>query len=338
MPTVKISSYIGYTVTTQGQGAYSLPAAQLLNLVSGNEGMPSRTIDSVYSNGTTGIAYSIYDGTDYEHGLGTLDSSGSPPTLARTEVTESSNADAAVSWGAGTRVLIVAPRPEDLMLLRNNLEGLASAATSRTNLGSTSVGDDLFTAVSAAAARSTLGLGSAAVEDAATAATADTVALRDGDGQLKSADPTANDDVATKGWSEGAFAPSGTLTAPSGTGLLLSAGSVPTGWTRQNAAERLAIQLAQAAESIGTTTGSWTTDSHTLTTSEMPLHSHSVEHSEFEFDQNLDGLKIVGSRVREFGFGGGTTVFSNTGGKGGGNGHTHGSNVKAMRVAEITKD
>ena len=53
----------------------------------------------------------------------------------------------------------------------SNLSDVASAATSRTNLGSTTTGDALFTAASASAARTTLGLGTAAVLDAGAAAT-----------------------------------------------------------------------------------------------------------------------------------------------------------------------
>lgn len=52
----------------------------------------------------------------------------------------------------------------------NNLSDLASAATARTNLGSTATGDALFTAASATAARTTLGLGTAAILDAGTSA------------------------------------------------------------------------------------------------------------------------------------------------------------------------
>lgn len=209
MPTRKIAPFVGYTVTTTGTADYEIPDANLLKNETGNEGLHSQLLRDVYADATTGICYAIYNEDDYEIGLGTLDSTPTPNVLERTTILESTNADEKVSWGAGTRVLVVTPYPPDISLLSNNLEGLASAATARSNLGSTTVGDDLFTAASASAARSTLGLGSAAVEDAATAATADTVALRDGAGQLKSADPTANDDVATKGWSDSTFQPLG---------------------------------------------------------------------------------------------------------------------------------
>ena len=47
--------------------------------------------------------YSATDGADWEVGLGTYSTTG--PTLARTTILASSNADAAVSWGAGTRTI-----------------------------------------------------------------------------------------------------------------------------------------------------------------------------------------------------------------------------------------
>jgi len=52
----------------------------------------------------------------------------------------------------------------------SNLSDLASAATARTNLGATTVGNAVFTAADASAARTAIGTGSAAVLDEATAA------------------------------------------------------------------------------------------------------------------------------------------------------------------------
>ena len=46
--------------------------------------------------------YAIADGTDWETGIGTV-TSGSPDTLSRTTILESSNGGAAVSWGSGTK-------------------------------------------------------------------------------------------------------------------------------------------------------------------------------------------------------------------------------------------
>lgn len=75
------------------------------------------------------------------------------------------------------------------LLSANNLSDVASISVSRTNLGSTAVGDALFIAATAAAARTTLGLGSAATSntsafDAAGAAAAAQAASQPLDGTL----------------------------------------------------------------------------------------------------------------------------------------------------------
>lgn len=84
------------TSTTTGTGAYTLAGA-----VTG-----WRTFSSQYSTGDT-CYYSAYDGTNFEHGIGTYTTSGN--TLARTTIYRSTNSNAAVSWSAGTRQIVVAP-------------------------------------------------------------------------------------------------------------------------------------------------------------------------------------------------------------------------------------
>lgn len=79
------------TTTTTGTGTYSLGGA-----ATGFEAFATR-----YTTGQTAF-YCCEDGTNWEIGEGTL-TSGSPWTLARTTIHASSNADAAVNWGAGTR-------------------------------------------------------------------------------------------------------------------------------------------------------------------------------------------------------------------------------------------
>lgn len=61
---------------------------------------------------------------------------------------------------AGEYVVDLQPGAGGGLLAANNLSDVDSAATSRTNLGGTATGVSLFTAASAAAARSTLGLAS----------------------------------------------------------------------------------------------------------------------------------------------------------------------------------
>lgn len=45
--------------------------------------------------------YAVTDDVDWEVGIGTYSTTG--PTLVRTTILESSNSDAAVNWGRGTR-------------------------------------------------------------------------------------------------------------------------------------------------------------------------------------------------------------------------------------------
>ena len=82
------------TSTTTGTGTYSLAGT-----VTG-----FRTFVAGIGSANTCL-YSATDGTNWECGLGTV-TSGSPDTLARTRVIASSNSNAAVNWGAGTKTLV----------------------------------------------------------------------------------------------------------------------------------------------------------------------------------------------------------------------------------------
>lgn len=77
--------------TTTGTGTYTLGGA-----TTGYQAW------SVVGNGNTAY-YMATDGINWEVGLGTYTLSGT--TLARTTILESSNANAAVSWSAGTRTI-----------------------------------------------------------------------------------------------------------------------------------------------------------------------------------------------------------------------------------------
>lgn len=103
------------TTTTTGTGTYSLAGA-----VAG-----FRTFVAGVGSGNT-CYYVAENGTDWEIGLGTV-TDAAPDTLARTRVIKSSNADAAVNWGAGTKNLFVAPiaeRRRDIAPLRGYLWNL----------------------------------------------------------------------------------------------------------------------------------------------------------------------------------------------------------------------
>jgi|TARA_E500000305_G_C3948400_1_gene200946 hypothetical protein len=169
------------TTTTTGTATYSLAGA-----VSGFE-----TFGSVGNGNTT--YYGCSDGTDFEVGIGTYTASGT--TLARTTILQSSNSDAAVNWGSGTKTIfctlpaekmsfldasgnIVAANGSNLTAL--NASNLASGTVANARLdaqlqdvaglavtnGGFIVGDGSnFVLETGATARTSLGLGSAATSN-----------------------------------------------------------------------------------------------------------------------------------------------------------------------------
>lgn len=88
-----IKDRVQETTTTTSTGSYSLAGAKA--------GFQSF---SVIGDGNT-CYYACTDGTDFEIGVGTYTSSNS--TLARTTILESSNSDAAVNWGSGSKDIFV---------------------------------------------------------------------------------------------------------------------------------------------------------------------------------------------------------------------------------------
>lgn len=95
-----IKDRVKETTTTTGTGSYTLAGAA--------DGYQS--FASALSDGDT-TWYGIEDGTDWEVGLGTIDTTAG--TLARTTVYSSSNSGSAVDWGAGSKnVFITLPANE----------------------------------------------------------------------------------------------------------------------------------------------------------------------------------------------------------------------------------
>lgn len=169
------------TTTTTGTGTYTLAGA-----MTGFE-----SFGSVGNSNTT--YYGCSDGTDFEIGIGTYTASGT--TLARTAILQSSNSDNAVSWGSGTKTIFCTLPAEKMSFLdaSGNLvaaNGSALTALNASNLASGTVanarldqqlqdvaglavtngnfivGDGSnFVAESGATARTSLGLGTAAVLD-----------------------------------------------------------------------------------------------------------------------------------------------------------------------------
>jgi hypothetical protein len=79
------------TTTTTGTGTYNLGGAVT--------GAQTFVADIGTTNSTS---YCVTDGTDWEVGKGTV-TDATPDTLSRDTVESSSNGDAAVNWGAGTK-------------------------------------------------------------------------------------------------------------------------------------------------------------------------------------------------------------------------------------------
>ena len=101
-----IADRVKETSTTTGTGTYSLAGA-----VSG-----FRTFVEGIGTGNT-CPYIAEEGANWECGIGTV-TDAAPDTLARTQILASSNAGAAVNWGAGTRTLYVgllAKRPNPIV-------------------------------------------------------------------------------------------------------------------------------------------------------------------------------------------------------------------------------
>lgn len=106
------------TSTTTGTGTYNLAGA-----VAGY-----RTFVAGIGDNNT-CHYLATMGNDWELGLGTVGDA-SPDTLARTRVLKSSNADAAVSWGAGDKTISCVPiaaRIRDVVTPKGYLFGLITA-------------------------------------------------------------------------------------------------------------------------------------------------------------------------------------------------------------------
>jgi len=101
-----IADRIKETTTTTGTGSYTLAGA-----VSGFE-----SFNTIGDGNTT--YYVATDNVDFEVGIGTYTASGT--TLARTTILQSSNSDAAVNWGVGSRDVFCTVPAEKMAFLDAN--------------------------------------------------------------------------------------------------------------------------------------------------------------------------------------------------------------------------
>ena len=120
-----IADRVKEDTTTTGTGTYTLGGA-----LSGFEGF------ATIGDGNT-TYYACTDGTDFEVGIGTYTSSTN--TLARTTILQSSNSDAAVNWGSGTK-RIFCTLPAEKAVFKNASDHVAFADNEKAIFGA---GSDL---------------------------------------------------------------------------------------------------------------------------------------------------------------------------------------------------
>jgi hypothetical protein len=166
---VKLADKVHETTTTTGTGNVSLAGA-----VPGRRtflaaiGATNQTYYVIEQSDVSGVV------TDWEIGLGTV-IAGSPGQLQRNTILASTNSNLIVNWGAGVKNVYGTVAAGAILLVAGLLAEIAALGTSSqdaalVNLGATTLGKALIKAASAAAARTSLGLGTAAVLDVGTVA------------------------------------------------------------------------------------------------------------------------------------------------------------------------
>lgn len=124
--------------------------------------------------------------------------------------------------------------------------------------------------------------------------------------------------------------------------------SAPTGWTKDTDQNDKALRIVSGTPSTGGTSsfstvfGKTATDAHTLTTTEIPAHTHPLGDANGELDvyvndsgsgQGSDGSFAAGSAITA-----NDVMFARS--AGGGGSHTHGMDIRVQYVDVIkaTKD
>jgi len=125
------------------------------------------------------------------------------------------------------------------------------------------------------------------------------------------------------------------LSFGAGTKMLFQQTAAPTGWTKVTASvDDKALRVVSGSASSGgsvafsTAFGTTATDSHTLSISEMPAHTHSAA-------ARTNQIETTGGAAAQ-----GYAIDANTGSTGGGAGHTHGIDLRVtyLDVIIATKD
>jgi len=144
------------------------------------------------------------------------------------------------------------------------------------------------------------------------------------------------------------------LHAPAGTKAIFAQTAAPTGWTKDTThndkALRVVTGTASSGGSVAFTTAfasSGVTDSHTLTTDEIPVHSHGVtDPGHVHTKAGSFAILSIGNAYSVLFNSGSTSTNSNTTGitinnAGGGSGHTHTLGTLEVQYVDViiaTKD
>jgi len=123
------------TSTTTGTGTYSLAGA-----VTGYQTLVAAAAAHAGGAGPWRVEYLATDGTDWESGIGTL-TDDTTDTLSRDTILESSNSGSAVSWGTGTRTIILTPSARSIAGGKQAIWVPAAAMRPATTNGCASLAD-----------------------------------------------------------------------------------------------------------------------------------------------------------------------------------------------------
>jgi hypothetical protein len=117
---------------------------------------------------------------------------------------------------------------------------------------------------------------------------------------------------------------------PRGTLMLFQQTAAPVGWTKQTTHNDKALRVVSGTASSGgsvafsTVFGRTATDAHTLTTSEIPSHSHGLQNALCASGAAPSSSAVAG--------GANWTFFGSTDPAGGGGSHTHPMDIRVNYV------